>query len=205
MTRPITSMMTAQMASMPKQPQQTMSQQQPIAQVKIGEELPAKKIKKGGFKETIASIWKGLVDIKSYTTNTVKGIYYGALSGAGVFGVSWLFKSAKNISGKVTNANGERLQTLAKMIATPFALAFVSVKHMFKDMNLGKILLRTASLPYKGFKIAMKSQNIGKFGKVLAPVVALGVLGGYLIKGKLDANKGEANVDHTLKTGHNEA
>jgi len=203
MTQPITSMMTAQMAAMPKQPTQSVPQHQPIAQVKISEELPAKKTKKGGFKETIASIWKGLVDIKSYTSNTVKGIYYGGLTGAGVFSVSWLIKSAKNIAGKVTNANGERLQTVARMIATPFAVAIVSVKHMFKDTNIVKIALRTLSLPFKGFKIAMKSQNIGKFGKVLAAVAAASVLVGYLVKAKLDANKGEANVDHSLQTGHN--
>lgn len=204
MTQPITSIMTAQMATPQKQLPQSAVQHQPVAQVKISEELPAKKVKKGGFKEFIADIWKFCVDVKSYTANTVKGIYYGLLSGAGIISASWFVKSTKNIINKTTAADGKRLQTIGGMIASPFVSAFAAVKHAFKDTNILKIVGRTLSLPFKGYKVAINSQNIGKFGKIFAPILAVGVLASYLVKAKLEANRGEANVDHSLNTGHNQ-
>ena len=44
--------------------------------------------------------------------------------------------------------------------------------------------------------------QLGKFGKIVAPIVAVGVLVTHLISARLKANQRTANVDHMLYEGH---
>ena len=44
--------------------------------------------------------------------------------------------------------------------------------------------------------------QLGKFGKIGAPIIAVGVLAAHLISARLKANQRTANVDHMLYEGH---
>ena len=123
-------------------------------------DTPPKEIRKSsGFKQTISNIAKFFTNLGQMTKATVKGLFYGAATGAASVG-------AFSIFGTI-----------------PKALKKAS------DLTLKEALKH----PVK---------NLSTKGKIVSAVLALGVMTYHIIKGKLNANKKTADIDHKLKTDH---
>lgn len=117
-------------------------------------------------------------------------------------------------------------QPLIKRIASGAAYGWINLSESVKGVVEGLVLgtlLGTAIAGYdlmtSGVKKAWNTKSkftsfkemvtsprkyLGRTGKIYAPIAALAMFCGYMLKAKLTINQRTANVDHALYTGHRE-
>ncbi len=140
---------------------------------------------------------KGVDAVKHITT--ASGIAAGAAKGAakGVVvtaGVGIIAKNAVGSKGTITG-------TVAGSIQDAFKAAKTAVKSVPDLISKAPAenLKNALSLPKKFYKDYMKGN---KAAAVVATFAGLGVLAANVIKGKINANYKNADLDHKTNSGH---
>ena len=148
---------------------------------------------KKSFKEGIADVFKGY----NNTVNSVKGVVKGTIEGIALGGLAGIV--VKNINGakKSTNKN-----VIAGVLSDVFGFAgkaFSGISKVFKQSPM-KSFKDALKVPVKYFKNYLGKSN------VVAGLVAVGVAGAVfatnIIKSKINANRKNADVDHSLNLKH---
>jgi hypothetical protein len=150
------------------------------------------------FIDTLAGARKLQIKVEEYTSGIVNGTGKGLAAGSVVMALGWAAQKLQK--NPITKDHS--------WVGTPIKTVFNAAKSILgKIVRLpNKTIAQVIKYPvYTGPKEIfnyVKTANIGKAAKVVAPLIGLAVLGLSLIKAKLKINQRTADTDHSLYTGH---
>lgn len=166
-------------------------------------EKPAKK----GFFEYVGDIFgmpkKAVVAAMKtwvYASEGIKGLFLGTVKGlaygTGIFALGWLINEIK------------KPKTERKVIigmADGIAKAGNVLAGIVSKLPDAKVILLPI-YPFKGVwkaaKALINAEGVGRLGKVIVAVVAIGTFALAMIRAKLNINQRTADIDHRWNTGH---
>ena len=171
---------------------------------------------KGGFfhnlKVGFMNFAKGFNNVKNTTTGFLKGVREGLCAGVvvGTIGAN-LIKSKqdilktmqdKGVDAKNLHLGKLAFNTIKGTISDTATTAWKAIKHIPDIYNKAPKdnLQLITGLPKK-FVNYMREKGSDKL-VVLSSVIALGVVALRTIQGKINANRANANIDHSLNEGH---
>ncbi len=147
---------------------QTQAYVQQVPDQYVAEDAKKSGKKPNKFVNFISNVAKFFASVGEIAKGTIKGLFYGTLTGLTFAGGAWLFGSIPR-----------------------------GFKELSKIKGLGNKL---KGLKSEAIKNTFKS--ISPKGKLIAGIAGASVLAFHFIKGILNKNKKNANIEHALNTGH---
>jgi len=156
-----------------------------------------------GFKQSVAGVFKGFNNVSGIATGVAKGIGKGILFG-GLAGV--VAKNYKQASQVVLNEAGKKVRStnlkgfikgVCGDLGNFAGKIFKSIPNIFSKSPLEN-LKSLKDLPKRYFEYLGK----GKAVKAIAIGVAAITLGYNIVKSKIQANRKNADIDHSWNLKH---